>query len=114
MRENRGAAWLKATLLLAASTVTLASLSMQVRPGTEIVAAIFPPWWSARHAILAIADANASLVRGGAIPAILIVKPASIDGLAKLRAAGAWFTVDPKAVAACISNATNRSEGSGT
>ncbi len=79
---------------------------MQVRPDAEIVAAIFPPWWSARHTILAAAEANALLVRSGAIPAIAIVKPAPTDGLMKLRAAGAWFAVDPQAIAACFSNAT--------
>ncbi|HEY0236487.1 MAG TPA: hypothetical protein VGC86_15755 [Afipia sp.] len=99
-------AWLKATALLTASSAVLAALSMHVRPDTEIVAAIFPPWWSARHAVLAVAEADAMLVRGGAIPAIVIVKPARDDGLKKLRSAGAWFAVDPQAVAACFSNTT--------
>ena len=50
----------------------------------------------------------------GAVPAILIVQPAHGDGLTRLRAAGAWFALDPQAVAACFSRSTaTRPEGSG-
>jgi hypothetical protein len=111
---NSRSAWLQAGSLLLVSSVVIAALSMQARSGADTVAAIFPPWWSAQQAMLATAAAGASVVRTGAIPAIMIVQPAQNGGLAKLRAAGAWFALDPQAVAACFSNSTTtRSEGSG-
>jgi len=39
-------AWLNATALLIASFVAVATMSLQVRPGADIVAVAFPPWWS--------------------------------------------------------------------
>lgn len=111
---SRRSAWLQAGSLLLVSSVVIAALSMQARSGADTVAAVFPPWWSAQQTMLAAATAEASVVRTGAISAIMIVQPARNGGLAKLRAAGAWFTMDPQAVAACFSNSTTtRSEGSG-
>ncbi len=107
-------AWLQAGFLLLVSSVVIAALSMQARSGAEAVAAIFPPWWSAQQAMQATAAAGASVIRTGVIPAIMVVQPAQDDGLTRLRAAGAWFAMDPQAVAACLSNSTTtRSEGSG-
>ena len=95
-------AWLGATALLVASWVAIAALSLQVRPGAEIVAVAFPPWWGTERAFLAAASADAAIVRMTAVPSILVVRPDQHDGLARLRKAGAWLTVDPQAVAACL------------
>jgi hypothetical protein len=96
-------AWLNATALLIASFVAIAALSLQVRSGTEIVAVAFPPWWSTEQAIGAAASADAAIVRMTAIPSLLVVRPDQHDGLARLRNAGAWLTMDPQAIAACLS-----------
>jgi hypothetical protein len=101
---SRSPAWLNAAVLLVASFIAIAALSLQVRPGAEIVAVAFPPWWSAREVFLATASANAAIVRMTAVPAILVVRPDGRDGLTRLREAGAWFAVDPQAIAACFSN----------
>jgi len=101
---SRWPSWLNAAALLAASFIAIATLSLQVRPGAEIVAVAFPPWWSARQVFLAAASANAAIVRMTAIPAILVVRPDGRDGLTQLREAGVWFAADPRAVAACFSN----------
>ena len=101
---SRWPAWLNATALLLASFVAMATLSLQVRPGTEVVAVIFPPWWNAQQALLAAATANAAIVRVTALPAMLVVRPDDHEGLERLRHAGAWFTIDPQAIAACFSN----------
>jgi len=101
---SRWPSWLNAAALLAASFIAIATLSLQVRPGAEIVAVAFPPWWSARQVFLAAASANAAIVRMTAIPAILVVRPDGRDGLTRLREAGVWFAADPRAVAACFSN----------
>ena len=95
-------AWLNASALLIASFVAIAALSLQVRPGAEVVAVAFPPWWSARQVLLAAASANAAIVRMTAVPSLLVVRPDDHEGLARLRSAGAWLTMDPRAVAACL------------
>jgi hypothetical protein len=102
--SSRWPSWLNAAALLAASFIAIAALSLQVRPGAEIVAVVFPPWWSAQQVFLAAASANTAIVRMTAIPAILVVRPDGRDGLTRLREAGVWFAADPRAVAACFSN----------
>jgi hypothetical protein len=102
--SSRWPAWLNAAALLAASFVAIAAVSLQVRPGAEVVAVAFPPWWSARQVFLAAASANAAIVRVTAVPALLVVRPDGRDGLARLRQAGVWFAADPQAIAACFSN----------
>jgi hypothetical protein len=99
---SRWPAWLNAAGLLAASWIAIAALALQIRPGAEVVAVAFPPWWSARQVFLAAASANAAIVRMTAIPALLVVRPDDHDGLARLRQAGVWLAVDPQAVAACF------------
>jgi hypothetical protein len=42
-------AWLNATALLLVSFVAVAALSLQVRPGLEVVAVAFPPWWNSQQ-----------------------------------------------------------------
>ena len=97
-------AWLNATALLIASFVAVAALSLQVRPGTEIVAVAFPPWWSTEQTFNAAASADAAIVRMTAIPSLLVVRPDQHDGLIRLRKAGVWLAMDPQAIAACLSN----------
>ena len=99
---SRWPAWLNAAALLVASWVAITALSMQVRPGAEIVAVVFPPWWSAQEVFLAAASANAAIVRMTALPSLLVVRPDDHDGLARLRQAGVWLTMDPQAIAACL------------
>src|SRR5258708_9632855 len=95
--------WLNAAGLLAASWIAIAALSLQARPGAEVVAVAFPPWWSAQQAVVAAASAGAAIVRMTAVPSLLVVRPEGRDGLMRLREAGAWLSMDPQAVAACLS-----------
>ena len=101
---SRWPVWLNAAALLLASFVAVAAMSLQVRPGTEIVAVAFPPWWSTEHAFRAAASADAAIVRMTAFPSLLVVRPDRNDGLARLHAAGVWFAMDPQAISACVSN----------
>jgi hypothetical protein len=98
----RWPAWLNATALLLASFVVIAALSLQVRPGTEIVAVAFPPWWSTEQAFRAAASADAAIVRMTAVPSLLVVRPDRHDGLTRLRRGGVWLAMDPQAIAACL------------
>ncbi|HET6838668.1 MAG TPA: hypothetical protein VFH41_02920 [Bradyrhizobium sp.] len=98
-------AWLNATALLLASVVAVAALSLQVRPGVEVVAVAFPPWWTSQQVFEATASADAAIVRTTAVTAILVVRPDEHEGLTRLRQAGAWLTIDPQAVAGCFNTA---------
>jgi hypothetical protein len=99
----RSTAWLNAAALLAASWFAIAALSLQIRPGAEVVAVVFPPWWNAQEVFLASASADAAIVRMTAVPFLLVVRPDLRDGLTRLRKAGAWLAMDPQAIAACFS-----------
>lgn len=99
---RRWPAWLNAAILLLSSWIVVAALSFQIRADTEVVAVVFPPWWSAERAFQAAATANAAFVRTTAIPAILVVRPDGRSGMTRLHQAGAWFAIDPRAVAACM------------
>jgi hypothetical protein len=99
---SRWPAWLNAAALLTASWIVIAALSLKIRPGAEIVAVAFPPWWNAQRVFLAAASAHAAIVRETAIPAILVVRPDDNDGLTRLREAGVWLAMDPQAIAACF------------
>jgi hypothetical protein len=102
--RQRWPSWLNASALLIASFIATAALSLQARPGAEIVAVAFPPWWSSQEAFLAAASADAAIVRMTAIPSLLVVRPAQRDGLARLRNAGVWLAADARAIDACLSN----------
>jgi hypothetical protein len=104
MATPRWPAWLNATLLLVVGWIAIAALSLQIRPGAEVVAVAFPPWWSIQQAFVAAASADAAIVRITAIPAILVVRPAEHDGLKRLHQAGVWLAIDPQAIAACFTN----------
>ena len=99
---RRWPAWSGAAVLLVAGWIVIAGLAFQVRPDTEVVAVVFPPWWSAQQAFQAAASANAKLVRTTTLPAVLVVRLEDQAGLTRLREAGAWFTIDPQAIAACL------------
>ncbi len=100
----RWPAWLNAAALLVASFTAIAALSLQVRPGADVVAVAFPPWWTSQQIFEAAASADAAIVRTTAIPAVLVVRPNDHEGLSRLRQAGAWLTIDPQAIAACFNN----------
>ena len=101
---SRWSDWSGAAALLLASFVAIAALSLQVRPGAEIVAVAFPPWWSTKQIFEAAASADAAIVRTTAISAVLVVRPGDHDGLSRLRRAGVWLTIDPQAIAACFNS----------
>jgi hypothetical protein len=103
MADRGCAAWMPALLLLAASTFGTGWIAL--RPPEQAgapVAAIFPPWWDATRSFAAAASAGASIVRPGAWPAILVVTAPDAGLSRRLHAAGAWFLVNPMALAACL------------
>jgi hypothetical protein len=87
---------------LVASFIAVAALSFQTPPDSEVVAAVFPPWWSTQHIFEAAASADASIIRTTAIAAVVVVKPDEHGGIERLRKAGALLTIDPQAIAGCF------------
>jgi hypothetical protein len=102
IQKPRSPAWLNATALLIASFIAIAALSFQVRPGAQVVAVAFPPWWTSQRAFLAAASVDAIMVRTTTLPSLLVVRIDQPAGLNRLREAGAWFALDPQAIAACF------------
>jgi hypothetical protein len=45
-----------------------------------------------------------------AVPSLLVVRPDGPEGLSRLHRAGAWFTIDPQAIAACFTRQSARTE----
>jgi hypothetical protein len=103
-KRSRWPQWLCPIALLLVSWVWIASLVVQVRPGDDVVAVVFPPWWGEGRSLAAVASARAAIVRTGGLSSIFIVQPAASGGLERLREAGAWLTVDAKVVGACFAN----------
>ena len=89
--------------ILAASVGLTAAAALAPSPNHPI-AAIFPPWWTARQSFTAAAQAGAPIVRTGAFPNILVLAAGSPGLSQRLHAAGAWLLLDAKALAACSVN----------
>lgn len=88
------------TTLIAAASVMGATL-LGARPlDPHEAAGVFPPWWGREASLLAASDAGAVLAVG-TLPFIVIVRTPDADASARLRAAGALFSIDPGRVAPC-------------
>ena len=96
---------LDAALILAFATVlpALAARSA-LRPGDPRAGAavVFAPWTGAAEAILRATAAGGSLVRLGARPWIVVVRPDDAAYAERAFAKGALLVLDPKALAACL------------
>jgi hypothetical protein len=90
--------WPPVTLALA-SLAASASIALQPAPRGPI-AAVFPPWWSAQHTMLAAAQGG-PVIRFGAWSFIVITGPGSAATASELRRQGAWLLLNPVALGAC-------------
>lgn len=84
-------------------------LMLKPRDQGNGLAAVFAPWSNAETTFLRSVEAGTRFVRFGGFPFIAVVMPEGADASARLRAAGAWFIADPKALAACLSVAGRNS-----
>ncbi len=91
-------------ILVAAMTLAVAAASATAVPADPEagVAAVFPPWWTREAAAVAVAGADGLIVREGAIPTILVVRPGRPGLAERLRAHGALLIVDPRAASGCF------------
>jgi hypothetical protein len=90
--------------LLLVSWLWITAITLRVGPGDNVVAVVFPPWWTTERAFAAAALAEASIVRVGGFSSVLVVQPAAVNGLERLYRAGAWLSVNPTGVGACLAN----------
>jgi hypothetical protein len=100
--KRRWPSWVNAAALLVSSWIILTWSAVRLGPDADVAAAAFPPWWGLQRASIAAASADSEIIRAGFVPTILVVRLAKADGRARLRAAGAWALIDPRAVGGCI------------
>lgn len=88
------------TGLIAVIGVAAATL-LGARPlDPQEAAGVFPPWWGREAAMVAASEAG-SILAVGALPFIVIVRSDQGVASARLREAGALFSIDPGRVAPC-------------
>ncbi len=86
-------------------TLAVASASTVPTDPEAGVAAMLPPWWDREDAAAAVAGADGLIVRQGAIPSILVVRPDRPGPVERLRAQGALLIVGPFAARGCLAPA---------
>ena len=102
--EFRWPTWLNASALLVVSFLAISFVTLRARPGADVLAVAFPPWWSTQQVFLAAASANAAIIRETSIPSLLVVHLERPGDLSRLRDAGVWLALDPQAIAACLNH----------
>jgi hypothetical protein len=86
--------------ILMASAAVLRT-GLRPRDALAGVAVVFPPWTSAEDAVLRATAPGGSVVRLGAIPAIVVVSAKDPGYADRVLAAGALLVLDPQALAIC-------------
>src|SRR5690349_14529116 len=92
-------AWIPAAAIALASVIALPVLAASPRDPHH-AAGVFPPWWSQAQVLAAASDAGAVL-SVGQVPFIVVVRAETGDVPARLRQAGALFSIDPSQAVAC-------------
>ena len=100
--------WLiDATVLASVSIGALymtARVALAPREPQSGVAVVFAPWTSAATTLARTTEAGGRFVRFGGAPFVAVAMPDDAGYPARAFAAGAWLVLDPKAVAACLSD----------
>lgn len=78
---------------------------------SEPVAAIFPPWWTARDVMAGLARSDAAILREGLAPSVVLATSAAPGLPDRLRAAGALLILDQQAAAGCLGLAPSAVSG---
>jgi len=95
---HRWSVWLPPLGLMLVSALACAWLALQSAPGSNVVALLFPPWWSAARVFMAAAPAG-QVIRFGLFPDIVILAPQ--PGGLPPGATGAWAVLDPRHLGGC-------------
>ena len=97
----RGSASILATL--GAIGVTAVMAVAVGSPPANMIAALFPPWWSAAR-IFQAAAGTGDIVGVGRVPSMIVVRSDRAALAARLRAAGALATFDANELGGCRSS----------
>lgn len=92
-------AWLPALAIALGSVIALPVLAASPRD-PHLAAGVFPPWWS-QTAVLEAASGAGAVLSVGRVPFIVVVRGEEGDVPARLRRAGALFSIDPSQAVAC-------------
>ncbi len=117
-RTRRDGGILSATLpvlaIAAISLIGATAAAMSVDSSRDDrLAAIFPPWWNDQRIMAAMVEADARVMRTGALDSIVLTTSDS-DGLtARLKAAGALAVFDTNGAAACLGLSRSSAVASG-
>lgn len=92
---------IKGFLFLTTATIVPLFFALSVAPSqSNVLAAMFPPWWSDAEIMASAAEAGFPL-KLGAARWILLVRRREADLRARLHAAGALFVFDPSVSTIC-------------
>ncbi|WP_309645847.1 hypothetical protein [Phenylobacterium sp.] len=96
---------LSRTSVAFAGLIAVASLAVAILVGAAPrdpaeAAGVFPPWWGRGEVFGAAAEAGA-IQAAGSLSFIIIVRAPQGDAAARLRAAGALFSIDPGLARLC-------------
>lgn len=96
---------------IAMLAVALFALLAPATEGHARVAAVFPPWWTARDVMASLHGTDAVILRDGIAPSVLLVSSPTPDLARRLRRAGALLTLDPTAASGCLGLAPSAVRG---
>ncbi|WP_158811336.1 hypothetical protein [Beijerinckia sp. L45] len=91
------------TLIVSATSAIVLSLAIALValvPNSNVIAAMFPPWWDAAT-IFEAAAAAGDPVRVGRLPWVVIVRGDPAQLAKRLHAAGAFLVMDSRFFAGC-------------
>lgn len=92
-----------APLLICAATLAVAALAGPPAAATDAVAAVFPPWWDRERSMHAAAQADALVLREGAVASILVVRSDTPSLGDRLRDSGALLVLSLAGLSGCWS-----------
>jgi hypothetical protein len=96
---SRLSAWLLPGAVCTLSLAAALALSLQP-PVSGPVALLFPPWWTAMQSVVSAASVGA-VVRLGAVPFIVVVRPDRAGPRGRIARSRAWLVLDPRALGGC-------------
>jgi selenocysteine lyase/cysteine desulfurase len=84
------------------AALIVVALELSPRGEDGAVAVVFPPWLAAGEALAAAVAPGARIIGTGRFGFIVIVSPDMPDYASRVRARGAWFSIDAAAFVGCL------------
>lgn len=94
--------YVPAALIFVSTIVVITYLSFFTIKEGDLAAVVFTPWTSNEEALSTVLTSGSLPIRYGTVGTIIVVKLENLIGLDRLRSNGAWFSVNARALGACI------------